>query len=256
MSRKTSKEIIVVEPTSVESNGNHNSTISLIPEQGLRIMQAMDGNIDEWAIQQRPGPKGKVLDYIPHGYVRDQLNKVFGPFWSEESIDISPGRKYDVIEYTKQVLNERTKVLETVEVKEIIVMTLLTVRIYNVDGELIAECSHPGSGGKVWEKNISFADALQSAQSEALKRAAFSLGRKFGLQLYYDDNERRAEWQEKFKPPEPPKKIGELLVRLQKENVTDELFMQITNKEIPDITEKEVSALWEQVEGYLQSIAE
>lgn len=251
MSRKTSKEIIVVEP-----NGNHNSTVSLIPEQGLRLMDAMNGEIDEWAIQQRPGPKGKILNYLAHGYVRDQLNKVFGPFWSERAIDISPGRKYDVIEYTKQVLNERTKVLETVDVREIIVMTELTVRIYNLDGRLISEEVHSGSGGKVWEKNISFADALQSAQSEALKRAAFSLGRKFGLQLYYDDNERRAEWQEKFKPPEPPKKIGELLVRLQKENISDELFMQITNKEIPDITEKEVSALWEQVERYMQSIAE
>lgn len=251
MSRKTSKEIIVVEP-----NGNHNSTVSLIPEQGLRLMDAMNGEIDEWAIQQRPGPKGKILNYLAHGYVRDQLNKVFGPFWSERAIDISPGRKYDVIEYTKQVLNERTKVLETVDVREIIVMTELTVRIYNLDGRLISEEVHSGSGGKVWEKNISFADALQSAQSEALKRAAFSLGRKFGLQLYYDDNERRAEWQEKFKPPEPPKNTAQLLVRLQKEQITDEMFMQITGKDIGDITEKEVSAYWEQVAGYLQSIAE
>ncbi len=245
-----SKAIQVVEKA--PSNGS-----TLIPEQGLRLMNAMNGEIDKWAIKQRKGPNGMVLNYIPHGYVRDQLNQVFGPFWSERPVPISPGRMYDIIEYTVERYNERLKVKELKPVREVIVMTELRIRIYSTEGIVISEESHFGSGGKIWENNISFADTLQSAQSEGLKRAAFSLGRKFGLQLYYDSEELRGEWQKQFAPKDPPKNIAQFMGRIIEENITDEEFFTICRtdyphiKEYSDVREKDIEGLWRLVEVLL-----
>ncbi len=257
MAKSKTKELEIVDAeTSITSSiVPSNGHTPLIPAQGQLIMDAMNGNVDEWAIQTRPGPGGKSLSYLPHGYIRDQLNKVFGPFWSEIPIDISPGRKYDIVEYQVERENPKTHIKEAKTVREVTVMTELRIRIYSSDGRLVSEETHPGSGGKIWENNISFTDTLQAAQSEALKRAAFPLGRKFGLQLYYDSEERRAEWQEKFdkeqkKVNEPPKNIAQLLGRLEKEQISDEEFIQVIGRDISDITEKDVPDIWEALVNY------
>lgn len=233
----------------VEPNGHG----IIIPKQGELIRNAISGEIEPWAIQTRPGPGNRTLKYIPHGYVRDQLNQVFGPFWSELPVDVKPGCKWDIVEYEIERENPRSHVKERKLVKEVIAATLLRIRIYDTNGNLISEETHPGTGGKIWENNISFTDTLQSAQSEALKRAAFPLGRKFGLQLYYDEDERRADWQEKFAPPEPPKNIAQLLTRLQKEKVSDADFLAATGIELSDVmSDKEVPPLWDKVLEYIE----
>lgn len=219
---------------------------TLIPAQGMLLRDAMDGDIEEWAIQEREGPGHKMLKYIPHGYVRDQLNKVFGPFWSEMALDVKPGCKYDVIFYENQRENPRTHAVEVKQVREVVTMTELRIRIYSATGELISEESRYGAGGKVWENNISFADALQSSQSEGLKRASFSLGRKFGLQLYYDDEERRADWQEKLNPPAPTT-FGALIGRLKQEGISPEQWEEITGKALSDVEERDIPELWQKV---------
>lgn len=216
---------------------------TLIPAQGMLLQEAMNGDIEEWAIQERQGPGGRMLKYIPHGYVRDQLNRVFGPFWSETALDVKPGCKYDIVYYENEREDPRTHVKTMKPVREIIVMTELRIRIYSNTGELLSEETHPGAGGKIWENNIAFADALQSAQSEALKRAAFSLGRKFGLQLYYDDDERRAEWQERMNPP-APKTFGELVGRMKRDGISPERWEEVTGKPLSEIEERDISELW------------
>lgn len=250
--KKIDSELVVI--PDVPTNGH----ISLIPQQGQLIADAMNGDIDKWAIQTRPGPGGRVLSYLPHGYIRDQLNKVFGPFWSELPVDISPGKKYDIVEYSIERENARTHIKESKQVKEVVVMTELRIRIYGSDGSLISEETHPGSGGKIWENNIPFADVLQSAQSEALKRAAFPLGRKFGLQLYYDSEEKRAEWQEKFnpKPAESPKNIGQLLGWMEREKISDEEFINAVGRDISELKERDVPEIVEQLTAYRNSISE
>lgn len=252
------KEMIVIEGVTVPPSITVPAPLSFIPEQGRRLADAMNGDIDAWAIQSRPGPGGRVLNYIPHGYVRDQLNKVFGPFWSEIPLDVLPGQKYDIVEYEVEREDQRTHVKTSKRVKEVITMIELRIRIYAADGGLISEETHAGSGGKIWENNISFADVLQSSQSEALKRAAFPLGRKFGLQLYYDDAERRAEWQEKFAPrvKEPPKNIAQLLVRLEEEGISDELFTQVTGANFESLAERDVNTYWSRLEEYRASVEE
>lgn len=216
----------------------------------------MNEPIEEHAIDVRQGPKGTMLKYVKHGYVTDMLNKVFGPFWSFRAIDVLPGQKYSIVEYTVERQNQRTHVTDVIPVKEILVMGELRVRIYAVGGQLISEEVRSGSGGKVWEKNITFADALQSAESESLKRAAFRLGRKFGLELYYDDEARRIEYEEKSapKPIAPPTTIGQLFARLQEANVSDEEWFAAAGYNIGDTDpadgkslpkERDVPTIWQ-----------
>lgn len=217
-------------------------TITLIPEQGIKLHLAMEGDIPGWAIQKREGPGGTMLEYIPHGYVRDQLNEVFGPFWSEIFLEVKEGQKYELIEYDNIRVDQRTKAQTVKHVREIVTMTKLRIRIYSSDGRLISEEEHDGTGGKVWENNITFADALQASQSEALKRAAFPLGRKFGLQLYYDDVERREEWQKKFRDPET---FAELMSWIKRNDISDEQWIEITGVALSDVEEKDIARLIE-----------
>lgn len=230
--------------------------MTLIPEQGRLLSEAMNEPIEAHATDVRQGPKGTMLKYVKHGYVTEMLNKVFGPFWSFRAVDVMPGQKYSIVQYEVERQNQRTHVNEVVPVKEIVVMGELRIRIYANDGSLLSEEVRSGSGGKVWEKNITFADALQSAESESLKRAAFRLGRKFGLELYYDDEARRAEYEEKntLKPVAPPTTIGQLFARLQEANVSDEEWLAAAGYNIGDTDpadgkslpkERDVPAIWQ-----------
>lgn len=224
-------------------------TAFLIPAQGRALMEAMNGDIDEWAIKERKGPGGKKLKYIPHGYTRHMLGKTFGPFWSFRTIEILPGKRYDVVEYMGKVKNERTGMDEERVMQEIIVMVELRYRIFDSHGQMISEEYMTGTGGKVREPSIPFTSDIQSAESDALKRAAFSLGRKFGLELYYDDEELRAEWQERF-APRAPAKVAELYKRVQSDGISPELWEQVTGTSLDTVEERQIASAWEKWEAY------
>lgn len=44
-------------------------------------------------IKSRPGPSGLVIKYVQIGYVINQLNKAFGPFWEFSVVDKQVGKK-------------------------------------------------------------------------------------------------------------------------------------------------------------------
>lgn len=129
MSRKSTALTISKDSSEVTTG-----PITLIPEQGRLLSEAMNEPIEEHAIDVRQGPKGTMLKYVKHGYVTDMLNKVFGPFWSFRAIDVLPGQKYSIVEYTVERQNQRTHVTDVIPVKEILVMGELRVRIYAVGG--------------------------------------------------------------------------------------------------------------------------
>lgn len=254
---KTKKELTVkVNSSPVEMVEQSSGISTLIPNQGIELMKAMNQPIDAWAIMEREGPKKKMLKYIPHGYVRLLLNQVFGPFWSHETIEISPGKRYDTVEYMGEKFNSKLGFAEEIVMREVIVMVRLTVRVYSSDGRLISEEHRTGTGGKVIEKNVPFASAVQSAESDGLKRAAFSLGRKFGLELYFDDEELRAEWQEKLNP-KPPKTFSQLIDRLTKEDISPEQWEETTGVGLDNIEPTDdIETLWNLYISSVQIIKE
>lgn len=44
------------------------------------------------AIKSRPGPAGKTISYVSIGYVINELNNAFGPFWEFKVVDKSVGK--------------------------------------------------------------------------------------------------------------------------------------------------------------------
>src|SRR3990167_6643536 len=109
----------------------------------------------------RAGPGGIRLTYAPWSYVADRLNEVFGPNWSFESI-VEPKMQNG----------------------EVIVGIRLATPLGHQDA----------FGGHKYQPNnpnASYADALQSAMSKALRRAAARWG--IALDLYRSDEETRDE---------------------------------------------------------------
>lgn len=247
--RHTEQALAVTHPDDIVALST--PTFSLIPEQGRRIMEMLEGEIDEWALDQREGRGGKRFTYISHGYVTDQLNHTFGVFWDWELLESGNGKRYDIVEYTETFLNERTHMQDTRTIQEVLVVGRLTIRIFGMNGALLDTISRTGEGGKVRERNTTMADAVQSASSDALKRAAFRLGRKFGLQLYYDDEERQSKWNEKMNP-QPPATLPQLVGRLVAEGITDEQWLEWTGVDITQVQERDLAACWARVVEHRQ----
>src|SRR3990167_3167523 len=109
----------------------------------------------------RAGPGGMRLTYAPWSYVADRLNEVFGPNWSFES---------------------------TVEPKMQNGEVIVGIRLMTPLGHQDAFGGHKYQPSN---PNASYADALQSAMSKALRRAAARWG--IALDLYRGDEETRDE---------------------------------------------------------------
>ncbi len=109
----------------------------------------------------RAGPGGMRLTYAPWSYIADRLNEVFGPSWSFESI-VEPKMQNG----------------------EVIVGVRLMTPLGHQD-------AYGGHKYQPNNPNASYADALQSAMSKALRRAAARWGP--ALDLYRGDEETRDE---------------------------------------------------------------
>jgi hypothetical protein len=121
------------------------------------------------AIYTRPGPYGKALDYTPWAWVAQQLNKAFGPAWS--------------IKYIADPKMDGGEVLVMIELST-------PLGFQQAFGSHKYQLNNP---------NASYGDALQSATSKALRRAAARWG--IGLDLYLGDTdngemleEEKEEW--------------------------------------------------------------
>lgn len=218
----------------------------LISAQAQLIMESMQGPIDPHNIEVREGRGGKQFKYISHGYVTKELNRVFGIFWDWVLLPAADGNRFTIVEYTQEQRVSRDEV-KLVTIKEVAVVGELTIRVYAQDGVLLETVHRTGEGGKVWERNTTFADALQSASSDGLKRAAFRLGTRFGLELYYDEEEKQAEYEEKLHP-KPPATIGQLLGKLQELHITPEEFAQAAGtSDLSEVKERDIPAVWEKL---------
>ena len=120
------------------------------------IQTLLDDHIPEAAISQKQG-----LDYVSHRYVKDQLNAIFG--WD--------GWHYKVLRADL----DRENMGAFVHVR---------LTIVGPDGRLVERDGLAFGFAAGQQSNQSYDFAIAEAVTDALKRAAVSLGNRMGLELY------------------------------------------------------------------------
>jgi hypothetical protein len=169
------------------SNLIGNSITSVINQQQLMTLWEPT---PEHAIKFRPGPGGRSMPYVPHGFVEFKLNKAFGGDWDIEPMPVFNGSVFHLQQSTLAPRGGK----ETV-VYYLTVMCKLTVRVRNPETmEVIATIVKMEPGSSQWFPENEFGDALKSACSDSLKRCGLRLG--IALDLYYDDNREQVNKQE------------------------------------------------------------
>lgn len=205
--KKQTNKNKAIELSDREAPTNRNMSIesvvgSVMAEAQLRVLTS---KTPEHAIKTRPGGRGKLLKYVPHGYVTDMLNKAFGFDWDYKLLPYFDGGSIYHLERDVEVgINPKTK--KPILVNYISIYGELTVRIHNPQklSEIVATVTKPGPGSAVWYPENEWGDALKAAKSDGLKVAAHELG--IALDLYWDDE---AEFNQYEKEQEDKRKREE-----------------------------------------------
>ncbi len=154
--------------------------------------EVLRGKTPAYAIKYREGGGGQQLKYLPHGYVRDQLNKAFGFDWDFELMPIFGGQPF-----TLSAREEKNHgVMQTVST--VTVCGKMTVRVRNPKklDDILTTIVKTEFGSQPWRDKMEFGDALKGASSDALKRCGLGLG--IGLDLYYDDEAAEAKYNKRL----------------------------------------------------------
>lgn len=128
-----------------------------LPALAKEAHETMKRKTPKTAIYTRPGPFGKPLAYVPWAWVAQQLNEAFGPAWS--------------FKYISDPKMDGGEVLVMIELST-------PLGVQQAFGSHRYQATNP---------NASYGDALQSAASKALRRAASRWG--IGLDLYLGGEE-------------------------------------------------------------------
>ena len=168
----------------------------------------LTGKTPKWAIRYKP-KGGKQMPYVPHGYIRDVLNKAFGFDWDFRVLTAFDGKPYD--------LREQDEGRKTINV--LTVLGELTVRVHNPvePTDIIASIVKQEFGSQIWRSEMEFGDALKGASSDALKRCGVSMG--IALDLYYNDDAAKLAWElaekERFEAEQKLQRLAEMQMRVR-----------------------------------------
>lgn len=93
------------------------------------------------------------------------------------------------------------------------------------------------------------ANALLKAETKATRRAGYKAIANFvGMPLYDEDSDRSngnvVEGQYRVLPIYAPKNIGQFLGWQEKQKISDEIVLEVTHKEISDVTEKDIPEMY------------
>lgn len=157
------------------------------PERSLKFSEVLQGVINEAQFRvlcgKTPDYAIKTRDdngfrYVPHGYVRDQLNKIAGFDWDFEIQSAFNGMPYSVAE--QDVNGKKSQYLT--------VLGKLTLRLRDPKkpSEVLTTIVKTDFGSQAWRAKMELGDALKAAASDSLKRCGLALG--IALDLYYSDD--------------------------------------------------------------------
>jgi len=138
----------------------------------------ISGTTPEYAIRYKPRA-GKLMAYVPHGYVRSILNRAFGFDWDYRVLDCYAGMPF----FSTEIGGDT----------HITVMGELTVRIRHPQTlEVVTSIVKTSTGSQVMRTGMEFGDAVKGAESDALKRCGLALG--IAQDLYWDDSAERTRY--------------------------------------------------------------
>ena len=138
----------------------------------------ISGTTPEYAIRYKPRA-GKLMAYVPHGYVRSVLNRAFGFDWDYKVMPCYAGMPF----FSAEVGGDT----------HVTVMGELTVRIRHPETlEIVTSIVKTSTGSQVMRTGMEFGDALKGAESDALKRCGLALG--IAQDLYWDDSAERTRY--------------------------------------------------------------
>lgn len=137
----------------------------------------------EPSVKTRIGGSGRRISYSSHEAIRRALNEVFGPFgWQHVIVNRSADQRTVTGKERDEETGRLTGKTVQYEITEIILETELRV--------LVRESvwfTRSGIGYGTYRPNNpndSKANAMKAAESDAIVRAAFSFGDRFGLWLW------------------------------------------------------------------------
>jgi hypothetical protein len=137
---------------------------------------------------------GQTLLYVEGWYVIDTANKIFGHFWSKETVEMrlasererKVGRNQDSgwgVTYTCKV----------------------RITVHTADGQEIVREGFGTGHGIDRDLGLAHESAVKEAETDALKRGMVTLGQAFGLSLYDKDSELRGGGHTNGNGNTPPK---------------------------------------------------
>jgi recombination DNA repair RAD52 pathway protein len=131
--------------------------------------------LDQARIKTRKGPNGQQLSYIEGWDVIEALNENFGFLgWSRETLMLE--RLHDPVLITDADSPEKGKVVAAYRAK-------VRITVYAGERTILREGS---AAARSFARTASEAEeqAIKSAETDAMKRAAVTFGNQFGLALY------------------------------------------------------------------------
>jgi hypothetical protein len=174
------KGLVVEQSTMMEEMVNRATELSSAIDQ--QKLQTLWAKTPDHAIKFRPGPGGRSMAYVPHGYVEHKLNETFGGDWDFEPLPVFNGSVF----HLQQTVLQPKGGKETV-VYYVAVMCKLTVRVRKSGTlDVVTTVTKTEPGSSQWHQENEFGDALKAACSDSLKRCGLRLG--IALDLYYDDD--------------------------------------------------------------------
>lgn len=232
-------------------------------------MRLISNQTPEWAIRTRVG-RGGSYRYVPHGYVTDQLNKIFGFDWDFIQVPGANGEMFNLNEEDVPVYGRadskthKAEVISTDRQRHVTVFGYIEARVHTKDGDRILKKS--GVGSQLWLPGAELGDAVKGALSDCLKVCAQRFG--VALDLYYSEEnaisaaeKKRAESAEAAKAQvdallsQPPATLPVLIARASAERgLTKDDLERIAGVTLLDMMRwdsGQIQALWKKLPGQI-----
>lgn len=235
-----------VEP--VLNQAQMNLVLNRTPEHAIKVRQGRGGN----------------YRYVPHGYVTDTLNKLFGFDWDFVQVPGANGEMFNLREEDVPIYGKpdpKTKlpvVIGSDHMRHVTVFGYIEARTHGKREHILRKS---GAGSQLWLPGAELGDAIKGAISDCLKVCAQRFG--IALDLYYSEDDAIAKLQAKNAARErneqvekllhqPPNTFVVLLSRAKSEFDVDlpeiEEVAEAKAAQLMNMTAGEVAALWKKIQ--------
>lgn len=168
----------------------------LLPMLSKAAMNLVLNKTPEWAIKVRQG-RGGNYRYVKHGYVTDQLNKIFGFDWDIVTTLMQNGQMYALEVEEIKTFDKQGKPTGTMQQRHIAVSGYIEARVHNASGKVTGTIKKSGFGSQIWLPGQELGDAIKGAESDLIKVCAQRIG--IALDLYWDEDSEQQSFAEKQK---------------------------------------------------------